>query len=98
VNEILRINRQAGIGARKLNPGPAARKAQLVAEIDRVHDGFKLMKAVGAPAEDVQQQVDLAGRFFFQAHGVFTKAKRANGKRRRVVDKTIPATVSCRTP
>jgi hypothetical protein len=27
------------------------------------------VKAVGAPAEDVQQQVDLAGRFFFEAHG-----------------------------
>jgi hypothetical protein len=37
------------------------------------------VEAVGAPAEDVQQQVDLAGRFLFEAHGWFTKAKRANG-------------------
>jgi hypothetical protein len=27
------------------------------------------VEAVGAFAEDVQQQVDLAGRFFFKRHG-----------------------------
>jgi hypothetical protein len=83
----------------KVEPRPPPRsKLKLVAKIDRLHDGFKFVEAVGAFAEDVQQQVDLAGRFFFQAHGVFTKAKRANGKRSARQDKTIPATVSCRTP
>jgi hypothetical protein len=54
------------------------------------------VKAVGAFAEDVQQQVDLAGRFFFEAHG-FTKTKRANGKWLARGMKTISVTVSCRT-
>jgi hypothetical protein len=36
------------------------------------------VKTVGPFAEDVQQQIDLAWRFFFERHG-FTKEKRANG-------------------
>jgi hypothetical protein len=36
------------------------------------------VKTVGAFAKDVQDEVDLAGRFFFQAHDYFRKAKRAN--------------------
>jgi hypothetical protein len=36
------------------------------------------MKAVGPFAENVQQQIDLAGGFFFERHGL-TKEKRANG-------------------
>jgi hypothetical protein len=43
-----------------------------------MHDGFELMKTVGPFAQDVQQQIDLAGGFFFQRHGL-TKEKRANG-------------------
>jgi hypothetical protein len=56
----------------------------------------KLVKAVGAFAEDVQQQVDFAGRFFFKTRICFTKAKRANGKFG-ASSRLILATVSCRT-
>ncbi len=64
----------------KLQSGAAALESHFVAQIHRLHDGFEFVKAVGAFAEDVQQQVDFAGRFFFKAHCRFTKAKRANGK------------------
>jgi hypothetical protein len=57
----------------------AALKMDFVKQIHRLHDGFQLVETIGAFAEDVQEQVDLARRFFFEAHFHFTKAKRANG-------------------
>jgi hypothetical protein len=81
VNEIARIHRQRGVTARKFDRAAATFERQPVAKIDRLHDGFEFVKTVGAPAEDVQQQVDFAGRIFFEAHGCFTKTKRANGER-----------------
>ena len=40
----------------------ARRKRQPVADIGEHHQAFDLMIAVGAPAEDVQRQIDLGGR------------------------------------
>ena len=57
--------RQIFIAARKLNSISTALKRQFIAEIHRLHDGFEFVKAVRPPAEDVQQQVNLAGRFLF---------------------------------
>ena len=36
-------------------------KHEPVAQIHRMQDGFQFVKAIGPPAEDVQQEVDLAG-------------------------------------
>jgi len=68
VNEVFGIGRQAVFAAGQLNPYSAALENEFVKQVHRLHDGFEFVKAVGAPAEDVQQQVDLAGRFFFEPH------------------------------
>jgi hypothetical protein len=36
-----------------------------------MQDGFEFVKAVGPSAENVQQQINLAGRFLFEAHSLF---------------------------
>ena len=78
VDKVFRVGRQFRMAARKLQAGGGALKGHLVAEVDRLHDGLQFVKTVGAFAEDVQDEVDLAGRFFFEAHCHFRKAKRAN--------------------
>ena len=55
-----------------------ARKASSSQKLHRLHDGFEFVKSVGALAEDVQQQVDLAGRFFFEASWDKKKAPTRN--------------------
>jgi hypothetical protein len=52
-----------------LDTPAATRETEAVAQADRVQHGLEFVKSVGAFAEDVQQQVDFAGRFFFQRHG-----------------------------
>ena len=84
VNEVPGVGRQGG-SSRRAGCFSAALEAQLVEEVHRLHDGFEFVEAVGAPAEDVQQQVDLAGRFFFRRMGFHESRKSASGKKRRRV-------------
>ena len=44
----------------------AARKSEFVMKRNGMHDGFQFVETVGAFAENVQQEVDLAGRTLLQ--------------------------------
>ncbi len=68
MNQIARIGGQVRVVARKFNLACGSLESQLVADVDRLHDAFEFMKAIGAPAKDVQQQIDFAERFFFERH------------------------------
>ena len=94
VDEIFRVGRQFRMAARQLHAGSAALEGQFVAEVHRLHDGFEFVKAVGAFAEDVQDQVDLAGRFFFKTHGDSPKQNAPTECRRRVCAKCVHGQLS----
>jgi hypothetical protein len=38
----------------------------VIEDLDRMQDRLELMKPIGTLAENVQQQIDLAGRSFFE--------------------------------
>ena len=67
-NKVIGICRQRRVAAGELNPLAAMVKRQPVENIDGVHDGFEFVKTIGAFAQDVQEQVDFAGRLFFERH------------------------------
>jgi hypothetical protein len=54
------------MAAGQLEPRAAPAEREPIAKVDRMEDRFQFMKAIGALAQAVQEQVDLAGRFFFQ--------------------------------
>jgi hypothetical protein len=96
MNEIARIHRQSCVAARKFDRAAATFERQPVAKVDRLHDGFEFVKAVGPFAEDVQQQVDLAGRILFEQAGLHKNKTR----QRKMVGagmKTNSVTVNCQT-
>ena len=66
VNQVLRSRGQLRLVARKLNGIPPLRKAEMVAPTNGMHHCFQLVEAVRALAENVQEEVDFAGRVFFQ--------------------------------
>ena len=66
MDEVARIRRQTVVAASEPDLSRASGKGEPVAEVDRVKHGLERMKAVGTPAEDVQQQIDFAGRFLFE--------------------------------
>ncbi len=68
LDKIASVRRQTGFAASKLNSSRGAGESEVVAEVDRMENRFEGVEAVGPPAEDVQQQVNLAGRFFFKRH------------------------------
>lgn len=61
MHEIGRIHRKLGIAARQRDAAASELERQLIAKLDRVHDGFEFMKTVRSPAKNIQQEVDLAG-------------------------------------
>jgi hypothetical protein len=52
---------------------------QEIEEGDGLHDGFEFMKTIGPLAENVQQQVDFAGRLFL--HGKCGCVETKKGRR-----------------
>src|SRR5438132_1484252 len=68
MHEISRIHRQQRMVAREMQSMRDPRERQVIKHVDRVHDGFQFVKTIRASAENVKQQVDFAGRFFFQRH------------------------------
>ena len=68
IGQIARVRWQSRLVARhfKSLAGPA--QGQTVKHRHGLHDRFQLVEPVGTLAQDVQQQVDLAGRLFFQGH------------------------------
>ena len=69
IHQVPRVRRQPGRVAAQLDALACPREAQPVEHPDRMQHRFQLVKAIRAPAENVQQQVDFAGRLFFQCHG-----------------------------
>jgi len=61
-DEVAGVDRKFGMATGELHARTAAREGDLVADVHRVHHGFQFVKSVGAFAEDVQDEVDLAGR------------------------------------
>ena len=47
---------------------------QLVKKIDGMHDGFQLMETIRTFAQDIEQQIDFAGRFFLNNHASRVRA------------------------
>jgi hypothetical protein len=65
-DQVPRVGGQGGVAASRLNASACAHEAQSVEHLHRMHDRFQLVKTVRTPSQDVEQQVDLAGRVFFQ--------------------------------
>jgi hypothetical protein len=61
MNQVGGIDRQPRIAASELDTTTTARKQKPVAVMHRVEDGFEFVKSIRTPAQDVEQQVDLAG-------------------------------------
>jgi len=66
MDQISGVCGQAGRAAAQFNALALPGKGQPVKHPDRVEHRFQVVKAIRAPAENVQQQVDLAGRLLFQ--------------------------------
>ena len=84
VDQIRRIHGQPRIVAGKFHARTLPGEGQLVAEWHRLQDGFEFMKTVGPAGEDVEQEVDLAGRASFQLHHITVNEKGANRECRRL--------------
>jgi hypothetical protein len=96
VNEIARIHRQRGVAARKFDRAAATFERQPVAKVDRLHDGFEFVKAVGRLPRMFSSRLTLQGEFFFERHGLHENKTR----QRKMVGasgKTDSVTVNCRT-
>ena len=61
MHEVGGIHGERGIAAGERHARAGGLERQLVAQPDRVHDGFEFVKTVGAAAEDVEEEVDFAG-------------------------------------
>ena len=66
VNEVPRVGGQIRTVARQLNGTAATRKSEFVVKRHGMHDGFQFVETIGAFAENVQQEIDLAGRTLLQ--------------------------------
>jgi hypothetical protein len=62
MHQIARVSGQRRIAAGELAALCRPGEGQAIAEVDGMEERFQLVKPVRALAEDVQQQVDLAGR------------------------------------
>src|SRR6266536_608942 len=66
MDQICRIGRQTGFAAGQLDAARRAGELQSVEQVHRVQDGLELVKTVGPPAQNVEQQVDLTRRLLFE--------------------------------
>src|SRR5882724_1403607 len=57
------------MAASQLQASAGALEGHLITQVHRLHDGLQFMKTVGTFAEDAQDEIDLAGRFFLKTHG-----------------------------
>ena len=60
MNQIARIHRQIDVAARQDDSISVAFESNPVAQVDRVHESFQLMKSVWSLAENIQQQINFA--------------------------------------
>src|SRR4051794_9818503 len=67
-HEIAGVGRQRWVIARELDAAVRSLKGEIVAQIDRLHHRFEFVKTIGALAENVQQQIDFAGRWLGERH------------------------------
>jgi hypothetical protein len=68
MHEVAGIGGKRGIAAGQLDTPAATLERKQVANVDGVQDRFQFVKTVRSFPEDVQQEVNLAGRVFFQCH------------------------------
>ena len=68
VNQIGAIHWKLRQIAGQFDAGLPVAHGEFVMNRDREKQGFQIMKAVGAPPEDVQDKIDLAGRSSDQRH------------------------------
>ncbi len=68
VNQVTRVSGQAGLAASQLDSLIGALKRQPIEKTDRVYYSLQLMEAIDSLAENVQQQINFARRWFFQLH------------------------------
>ena len=59
-DEVPGVRRQKGVAALEAEPGAAALEGEGIVEVNRMQDGFQLVETVGALAQDVEEEVDLA--------------------------------------
>ena len=68
MHKIARIHGQGRIVTREIDTAAGFVEGKRVAQIDGMKEGFQFVKTIGPLAEDVQQQVDLAGGLSFEGH------------------------------
>jgi hypothetical protein len=64
IDEILRIGWQIRAIAGQLDAPGSLLEVQVIEERYWLNERFQLMKTVGSPAQDVEQQIDFAARVF----------------------------------
>src|SRR5690606_26323056 len=84
MHQIAGISRQRRIGTGKLNAALAPRKREPVKQVHRMKHRFQLVKTIRAPAQNVQEQIDLTGRLLLQRHArdLLAGAAEINNKKR----------------
>jgi len=68
MDQIGGIGGQRRVTAGELDSVTAAGEGEPVMEVDRMEEGFQFVKAIRPPTKDVLQQINFAGRQFFQGH------------------------------
>src|SRR5947208_8780249 len=76
MDEIVAVGWPSRIGTSELDSGGGLLHIQNIKKLKRVHDSFEFMKTVRAFAQDIQQQVNLAGRLELQVVRVWSGEKK----------------------
>ena len=84
VDEVTRVHGECGLIAGEREAGRGAGDGDLVAQRHGLHDGLQLMIAILPLAEDVEQEVDLAGRLADDGVQTQTHAPMAGRAKRKV--------------
>ena len=94
MDEIARVGGKGGIATGQFDTRSCAFEGQPIENGHRVQDRFQFMKAVSPLAEDVEQQIDFAGRLLFQPQCVSKRRKRTPGSQGKTSPPLKPRLVS----
>src|SRR5438270_8223135 len=82
VDEVAGISGKSGIVTGQLNCFSFTREGERVAEVDRMHDRFQLVEAIRTLAQDIEQEIDLAGGVEVKGHALPSNLVAADVRRR----------------
>ena len=68
MHQVRRITGQARVAARQFNFRAGGFKSEMVEQSDRVHDRLEFMKTIIPLAQNIEEEIDFAGRVSFHVH------------------------------